>query len=141
MKYYSKIQQDALKIMKKEMAHMPAVCMVENFVYIATNAYFAVRIPEDEFFLNTGRIREMKSLLLLFADDGEKLKFTNELKVFGKATCNVLKGKDFTVYVDSKYLKLFNGETITFHGNGERSAVKLMNNGEVIAVIMPVKGE
>ena len=119
----------------------------ENSIVIITSdsAYF---IPKDNFYLNIDTVFKgnkpvsIKNLIQKSKSVTKNYEMTNNIKIMGKITLNVLKYGNEEVYLNSKIVDMFKQKytTLIFKGTDYKSPVYVYyeNSETLLGIIVPV---
>ena len=136
---YINIQKQLLSAIGKQSA-CAGVCVDENYVFVTIDQTIAYRIPKQNFFIDTNRMKEFNSLKNLFeCVCAKEIEDTGMLEVQGKRTLHIFRFTDGTTCkFDEKILKTVKDEKHVYRSNGKKCAMQIFSNEVCIAVIMPV---
>ena len=136
---YINIQKQLLSVLGKE-SGQPGACVDGNDIFITIDKTIAYRIPKQNFFIDTKRMKEFNSLKNIFeCVCAKKLEDTGMLEVQGKRTLRIFRFPDGTTCkFDEKILKTVKDEKYAYRSNGKKCAMQIFSNEVCIAVIMPV---
>lgn len=139
---YINIQKQLLSVLGKESGY-PGACVDGNDVFITIDQMIAYRIPKQNFFIDTKRMKEFNALKNLFeCVFAKELEDTGMLEVHGRRTLRIFRFPDGTTCkFDEKILKTVKArkdEKYAYRSNGKKSAMQIFSNEVCVAIIFPV---
>ena len=104
---YINIQKQLLSVLGKESGH-PGACVDGNDIFITIDNIIAYRIPKQNFFIDTKRMKEFNALKNFFeCVCAKELEDTGMLEVQGKRTLRIFRFPDGTTCkFDEKILNM-----------------------------------
>ena len=144
---YFKIQNNLLKLACKGGKLYDFNYKVEDNHVILIHKYYIVRIPVNEWFLDTEKIFDNKPPIKFdvnrMTDSVTGIKLTNESVIADKKTLRKFVNKDDQViYIDENYLKIFTSDKydhLYFEGSTPKAPVIINSEvGGFLGVILPV---
>lgn len=143
---YIKIQTQFLKDMANEKkSNFIRVGNYKDYTYIS-NQFIAYRIPNNCFYLDSKKLREMNMQQMFLHDVSREWFITNNIIKYsdiGNKFAYEFKDKDDNkMYIDKKIfdtLNLKSGDNYCFYAKENGAIMKIVQNNEVIAVVCPVR--
>lgn len=144
---YFKIQNNLLKLACKKDNLYSFNYNVEKEHVILTHVCYLVRIPVNEWFLDTEKIFSSKTPINFdykkITDNVTRIKLTNDLVIQDKKTLRKFVNKDGQgIYVDENYLKIFTNDKydhLYYEGSTPKAPVIINSESDgFLGVILPV---
>ena len=113
----------------------------DNYVFITPNSYYGFVLCKKEIPFNLEMITYAKSKIDLFSmikPENQLRKTKNFVMVEGQGLINILKNNDKKTYINSKFLSYFE-DYAEFYQEKENSLVAVVENGQLIGAICPIR--
>jgi len=141
MKIELQIQIDALKMLFTQKDDNPAYDdSNEGCVYLTTSGFWAVRIPEEDFWLDKSKLQPASLTRFLkesisYAKEVHLKRFDTDKNL--KPTLAVLSNDTCETTINAKTLKLLSKDGCKLYTKGSNAVIYFMLDDEVYAFCMP----